>query len=98
MTDPRQLAPPSIVNTDPSARELLRVWVTQEGQHMAIAGETWGDPAAWGLLLVDLAKHVANMYEQTSGRPKSVVLERIHEGFKAEWSAATDAPTGGLVD
>jgi hypothetical protein len=48
-------------------------------------------------MLVDLAEHVANAYEQTTGEYREGVLKRIKEGFDAEWSRATDDPTGGLL-
>jgi hypothetical protein len=48
-------------------------------------------------MLVDLAKHVASAYQQTSGKDFDDVLKRIKEGFDAEWVAATDKPSGSLL-
>jgi hypothetical protein len=45
-------------------------------------------------MLVDLAKHVANAYEQVDGRDRDETLARIKAGFDAEWDHATDEPTG----
>jgi hypothetical protein len=55
------------------------------------------DPASWGIMLVDLAKHIANAYEQTTGRKRDDVLKRVKDGFDAEWAAETDEPTGQLM-
>ena len=52
------------------------------------------DPAAWGILLVDLARHAASSYEQTSGLDRDAALERIKDGIDAEWNSATDTPSG----
>jgi hypothetical protein len=48
------------------------------------------------MFLVDLAKHVANAYEQTEGRDYSETLARIRIGFDAEWDAPTDEPSGHI--
>jgi hypothetical protein len=92
MKHKNELDSPPIVDGDDSAFEVLRVWVAQGDQHVSIAGEIWNDPAAWGILLVDLAQHVANMYEHSSGRTKTEVLQRIREGIDAEWAIPTDTP------
>lgn len=44
------------------------------------------------MFLVDLAKHVANSYQQSEGRDFAEVLSRIKAGFDAEWNHATDTP------
>jgi hypothetical protein len=48
-------------------------------------------------MLVDLAKHIANGYAESSGMDHQDALERIKALFDAEWRHATDAPTGGIV-
>ncbi|MEO1333708.1 MAG: DUF5076 domain-containing protein [Myxococcota bacterium] len=89
-----ELPIPSSVEQAEQSIEILRVWAADGKQHVSLAGELWEDPAAWGLMLVDLARHVARVYEQTSHQPSVEVLERIREGFDAEWHAPTDEPTG----
>jgi hypothetical protein len=85
---------PPPANSDPEARELVRVWAAANAQHVSIATGLWKDPAAWGLALVDLARHVARTYAQTDGRREADVLRRIRVGFDAEWSSPTDTPSG----
>jgi hypothetical protein len=48
-------------------------------------------------MLVDLARHVANGYEQAEGRNRSEVLGQIRAGFDAEWESPTDDATGRLI-
>jgi hypothetical protein len=91
----RELPVPGAVDADPEAVELIRVWVADGKQHVSLATEVWEDPAAWGIMLVDLARHVASAYEET---PYAASLERIREGFDAEWEHPTDEPSGGLLD
>ncbi|MEM6274082.1 MAG: DUF5076 domain-containing protein [Myxococcota bacterium] len=87
--------PPAVLEAE-QALEIARVWGADGEQHVTLAGELWDDPAAWGLVLVDLARHVANAYEQGSGREVNEVLERIREAFDAEWDSPTDQPTGTI--
>ena len=94
----RQLSIPDTVNIDPKATEIARVWVAGGRQHVTLATDVWDDPAAWGIFLVDLAKHVANAYKETQGREPSATLDRIKEGFDAEWGSPTDTPTGRVID
>ncbi len=91
-----QLPVPPAVAQSSSAAEVLRVWVADGQQHISLATEVWSDPAAWGLLLVDHARHVSRAYEQAHGRDADEVLRRVREGFDAEWSAPTDTPTGTI--
>jgi hypothetical protein len=86
--------PPAVAKASSSA-EILRVWVADGQQHVSLASGIWSDPAAWGLLLVDLARHISRAYEQSEGRSADEVLARLREGFDAEWSSPTDEPSGG---
>jgi hypothetical protein len=79
-----ELPIPDQAARDERARELLRAWASGGKQHISIDTKHWADPAAWGIMLVDLAKHVANAYDQ-SGRMKSgAVLDRIKRNFDAK--------------
>lgn len=93
-----ELSIPPTVAADLQSHELARIWVTQGSQHVSIATGVWDDPAAWGIMLVDLAKHIANSYVQTQGLEVDAVLDRIREGFDAEWQSPTDEPRGTLMD
>jgi Domain of unknown function (DUF5076) len=93
-TQPKQLPIPGPAAKDPRAIEMLRVWAAGGKQHVSLATGLWDDPASWGIMLVDLAKHVANAYEQSRGLARNDVLRRIKEGFDAEWSSPMDTPSG----
>jgi hypothetical protein len=85
---------PDEVTNEPDAREILRVWVTGDVQRFALRGDAWSDPAAWGLLFVDLARHVARAHCELHGGAPEVVLARLREGFDAEWATPTDTSPG----
>ena len=91
-----ELAIPPQAARDRSAVEIGRIWLAAGDQHVTLRPNVWEDPAAWGLLLADLAKHVANSYQQSEGRDFHETLTRIKAGFDAEWVHATDQPTGEL--
>lgn len=92
-----ELQIPPAASKDKQAIELLRVWAAGGQQHVAIRTEIWEDPAAWGLMLVDLARHVANAYEQSTGAGFEETLRRIREGFDVEWEDPTDTPSGEVL-
>ncbi|HEY2156671.1 MAG TPA: DUF5076 domain-containing protein [Isosphaeraceae bacterium] len=91
---PNQLDIPDPAVPDPKAFEIIRIWAGQGKQLVTIRTELWDDPAAWGMMLVDLAHHVANAYEQIEGRDRVEVLARLRQGFDAEWADQTDTPIG----
>ncbi len=72
------------------AAELLRVWHVNGKQEFIIASEVWEDPAAWGLLLADLAGQIASSYgtNSTYGNQKKV-LQRIKQGLDVELANPT---------
>ena len=86
-----ELSPPHTIHNASRAMELARIWIVDGSQHVSINAKLWDDPAAWGLMLVDLAKHVANAYAE-NGKDKQEVLNRILQGFRAETEFATDDP------
>jgi uncharacterized protein DUF5076 len=90
----RELPIPSAAKDASTSLEIARVWAADGKQHVSLATGLWKDPAAWGLMLADLARHVANAYYELEGRPRDEVLSRIRTGLDAEWSHPTDRPTG----
>lgn len=91
-----ELKIPVAASQDKESIELLRVWAAIGKLHVTISTEVWEDPATWGIMLVDLAKHVANAFELNTGQEFSEVLARIREGFDAEWGNPTDTATGQI--
>src|SRR5690348_4153461 len=94
MAQSDQLLIPDAAKTDPKSFELLRVWVANRGQHVSVRVGVWTDPAAWGIMLADLAKHIVNSYDQDVALDRRKTLQRIRAGFDAELAKATDDPTG----
>jgi hypothetical protein len=92
----KELIIPEIAQNDPNAIEVVRVWVAKGGQHVSIDVGVWKDPIAWGIVLADLAGHVANAYEQETGKNKKKTLAQIRELFNKELDTPTDVPRGNV--
>lgn len=84
----KELLVPSAVKTDPDAIEFARIWAAHGSQHVSISSDVREDPGMWGVMLVDLARHVANFYEQERGMSRDPVLDRIKTLLDAEWEAS----------
>jgi hypothetical protein len=87
----RALEPPPIAKASAEAVEVLRVWASPGNPQQFVLRTTWKDPGAWGLLLVDVARHVAQAYVK-EGHEEGRTLARIREPLDAEWANPTDTP------
>lgn len=96
MTEHAQLLIPEATEADPNAFEILRLWIANKGQHVSLRIGVWEDPAAWGLVLADVARHVANAYKQEFSLDSAQTLQRIKAGFDVELAHPTDAPSGDV--
>jgi hypothetical protein len=91
MSEIDELAPPTGIYAASRAMELARIWIVDNKQQIAISGNLWDDPAAWGLMLVDFARHVSQAYA-SQGHDQEQVINRILEAFNAELAHPTDDP------
>jgi hypothetical protein len=91
--DDTTLPVPLAVAAASKAMEMARIWLVDGDQHVVLSPNLWKDPAAWGLMLVDLARHVASAYE-SQGHDRATILRRIREAFDAEWGHPTDSSAG----
>jgi Domain of unknown function (DUF5076) len=62
-----QLRIPDSAVDDPTAFEVARVWVAHGAEHVTLRFDAWKNPAAWGIVLADLMRHLVNAYEQDMG-------------------------------
>jgi hypothetical protein len=85
-----ELDPPPIATANREAVEILRVWAAPGSPQQLTLRTCWKDPGAWGLLLVDVARHAAQAYQREGHNPREV-FRRIRQLFDAEWSSPTSA-------
>lgn len=87
----RELEPPPIAKSNPQAAEVLRVWMVPNQEQQVALKTAWQDPAAWGLLLADIARHVVKAYANEGQNPDEVI-KRIRMLWDAEFANPTDMP------
>ena len=80
------------IASERNAFEILRVWAGKDLPQQYSLHTTWDDPGAWGLLLVDIARHTAKAYANLGDYSEREALERIRQLFDAEWESPTDVP------
>src|SRR5713226_5441618 len=83
-----QPLPPDVMDRD-DATEVLRAFVVDGGLSIAFA-RAFEEPDMWGLLLVDIARHVARASAGESDYTGEEALTRIVDMFEAEIARPTD--------
>ena len=63
---------------------------------MSLNPLVWKDPQAWGIVLADLAGHVANAYKQALGLNRGETMRKITELLVAELTNPTDSACGQM--
>jgi hypothetical protein len=88
----RELIVPPPAASDPQSYEMLRLWMAGDGsQSLTIHADPGLDPAAWGIVLIDVARHAAHAYAQRGVGTVADNYARILAGLIAE----LQGPSGG---
>ena len=69
--------------------EVLRAAIVDGGLHVSLR-RAFDDPEAWGMLIADIARHVARIYASEDKFREEETLERIRTLFNAEMDSPTD--------
>ena len=72
--------------------EVLRAVIVDGGLHVSLR-RAFDDPEAWGMLIADVARHIARIYATEKKMPEAETVERIRAIFEAEMDAPTDPGT-----
>src|SRR5260370_38096135 len=86
MAADKSLSVPPVAQRDKASFEVLRVWIAEKGQHVSIRSGAWEDPFAWGIVLADLARHIALAHElqhPNEDTDLDAFVARLLEGFHA---------------
>ena len=87
----RELEIPPAAARDEHCGEVLRAWIVNQGLHVSLTPGAFGsDAGVWGMLLVDIARHVARAFHAETGADQDATLAAIPSMFDAEWNDATD--------
>lgn len=92
---PRELAVPFAAHEAKEASEVLRAWIVDNGLHVSLQ-RGFDDPAVWGVLLCDVARHVAKIFETENVCSEDEALEAIKATIDAEWGAPRETSTQAI--
>jgi hypothetical protein len=85
MGQEKQLAVPAAAAKDAASFELLRLWVANQSQQITLRPGVWQDPAAWGVMLADLARNIVQVHvENDEELDGAAFLGSLLEGFDNE--------------
>jgi hypothetical protein len=94
---------PEAALRDKDAVEMLRVWIAEKKLHCSMKvgmyRETMNVPEekAWGTILADVARHVANALESSYSTSAAESLDKIRETFFKELDSPTSITKGDFV-
>jgi hypothetical protein len=96
----QELQIPAKVAVDTNACELIRAWAANGGLVCSLDPGVWPKEeaaVAWGILLRDIARHVADALHQTYGLDQAEALSRVRSVFDAELNQSSGGTKGKLV-
>src|SRR3989454_12546344 len=76
--------------------EVLRAAIVEGGLHVSLR-RAFDDPEAWGMLIADVARHVARIYAGEKQMSEEETLSRVRAIFEAEMDAPTDPGTTSTI-
>ena len=99
----RELIIPPAAASDPDSIEIIRAWIADGSQWISLFPNLYKDEeieeeSAWGFVLADTMRHLANAIAQDSEskRPDDV-LDRIRRALEQELDEPTSSVRGGYV-
>ena len=100
---------PPAAYKDPEAVEMLRVWIAGESLWCSVKVGMYKDVAdvreigdvteetAWGTILADAARHLANALASEYGTDAAQSIDLIRDTFLAELTDPTSEAKGGFL-
>lgn len=97
----RVLVIPPAAQRDESAIQMLSAWIAEQGMHCTLNIGMWheagrNEPKAWGILLADVVRHIANAIQEERGLPPDATAEAIVASLLSELESPTSKATGNF--
>jgi Domain of unknown function (DUF5076) len=97
----RPLVVPPAAQRDEQAVQMLSAWIADKGLHCTINIGFWQaqgrqEPAAWGILIADVVRHIANALRDQQGAAVDSTMEQLLESLHRELDDPTSATSGGF--
>ena len=83
----KELTKPGTIQHDAFAQEMVRFWISNNQDHVSLlvggSGDPEKEPAMWGFILGDIAKHVTDAFKDhhPDGPEKEEIIKEIVTGF-----------------
>ena len=97
MATNRELIIPPLAANSTQGKEILRAWLVDQSLHCSLRPTAFDNASPWGLVLADVAKHVANALYEEHGFAVDDTLDSIRYMFNAEMLNPTDEAKGNFV-
>ena len=78
----RQIPPDA--HTADEAHEILRGWLIDRRLQCSLLPGAFPEPFGWGILLADVAHHIADALAESDGADRATVLRDIARAFNVE--------------
>ena len=101
MKNERQI--PEAALRDKDSVEMLRVWIAERKLHCSMKvgmyqeGMKMSEERAWGIILADVARHLANALQEAYSKDPRDTVARIREAFAKELDAPTSKAEGDFI-
>jgi hypothetical protein len=76
--------------------EVVRAAIVEGGLHVSLR-RAFDEPDAWGILIADIARHVARIYASETAASEGEVLNRVRAMFESEMNTPTDPGSTSAV-
>ena len=95
----RVLSIPPAAQRDENAIQMLSAWIAEQGMHCTLNIGMWheagrNEPAAWGVLLADVVRHLGNAIQEERGSSADATAEAIVAALLSELESPTSKATG----
>ena len=90
MKTKNELEVPPAARLDAKSFELMRVWIAESDMHVNLQLGGWQEPEPWGVVLADLAQHVADFYAEKRAMDRADVLDVLRTEFLRELAGAEE--------
>jgi hypothetical protein len=90
---------PPAAQRDERSIQMLSAWVAEKGLHCSLKIGMWqengrSEAPAWGILLADTIRHIANALQESYGQAAPDTIASILESLQNELDAPTSATKG----
>lgn len=97
----KTLVIPPAAQRDENSIQMISGWIAEKGLHCTLNVGMWesqgrNEPAAWGIMLADVVRHVANALQDLNGTDSKEIALQIVESLWVEFKDPTSDVTGGF--